>query len=110
MSAINLFWQLDISDTNKYLLIISVILFVFFICYKNKNKDKNKSQEKKIKDDYYDEYVNKKKSTQCHKRYMNCVENNIKNNSDKFCYPCINDGLKQDFFYDPISKEWLSSN
>ncbi len=107
MSAINLFWQLDITDTTKYLLIISVILFIFFICYKNKNK--KKGQQDKIKDDYYGEYTNKKKSTQCHKRYMNCVENNIKNNSDEFCYPCINDGLKQDFFYDPVSKEWLSS-
>ena len=112
MSVINLFWQLDITDTTKYLLICLIIFCVFFICYMNKNKKKNKISSKEkalLKDEYYRNYMKQKNLTQCHKRYMNCVENNIKNQTDEFCYPCINNGMKQDFFYDPVSKEWLSS-
>ena len=54
--------------------------------------------------------LKKKNLTRCHRNYMSCVENNIKNNTNEFCYPCLNNGLKPDFFYDPVSKEWLSRN
>jgi Tfp pilus assembly protein PilO len=116
MSAINLFWQLDISDTTKYLLIFLIIVCIFLTCYMNKNKNKNiiknkslKQENTPLKDEYYSNYMKQKNLTQCHKRYMNCVENNMENGTDEFCYPCINNGKKQDFFYDPVSKEWLSS-
>jgi preprotein translocase subunit SecG len=122
MSAINLFWQLNISDETKYLLIFFIIICIFAVCFYNKNKNsknsknkiKNKSTKKNYSndynDDYYNQYTKKKNLTKCHKNYMSCVENNMRNNTDNFCFPCLNDGVKQDFFYDPISKEWISNN
>ena len=36
MSAINLFWQLDISDTAKFLLIVVAVGCVIWMCYMQK--------------------------------------------------------------------------
>jgi hypothetical protein len=123
MSLINLFWQLDITDETKYLLIFFVIICVV-VCavyrkkkknntnknkkYLNKNKNTNMNENNNHHDEYYNEYLNKRNQTKCHQKYMNCVENNMKNGTDEFCYPCLNNGLKPDFFYNPVSKEWVS--
>lgn len=115
MSLINLLWQLDITDTTKYALIILTIILIISLCYyKNKNYKKhkkgknNKKINNNVTDEYYKEYAKRENITPCHKHYMNCVENNERYGKNNFCYPCINDGLKQDFFYDPVTQEWLS--
>jgi hypothetical protein len=111
MSAINLFWQLNVSDKTKYLFIVLIIICILTYCYfskNNKNKKKKKKTRTVLEDEYYKEYVKRRNLTPCHKRYMNCVKDNIKNNTNDFCYPCLNNGLKPDFFYDPETKEWLS--
>lgn len=131
MSLINLFWQLNVADETRYLFIFFIVICICAICFYNKNKNKkntkkithndsykytyvDKNMEKNInrnlRDDYYNDYLNKRNKTNCHTNYMACVENNEKNNTDDFCFPCLNDGLKQDFFYDPVSKEWISNN
>jgi hypothetical protein len=116
MSVMDLFWQLNVSDETKYLFMFFIIICVFAICFYNKkNKNKNKLKKRKrynpnYNDDYYNQYMKRGKLTKCHRNYVNCVDNNIKNNTNEFCYPCLNDGVKQDFFYDPVSKEWLSKH
>lgn len=124
MSAINLFWQLDISDETKYLLVFLIIMCVVAIGVYNKNKNKKNKTKKENKyfnkninqtttknifhDDYYNEYLNKRNLNKCHHKYMECVENNAKNGTDEFCYPCLNGGNKPDYFYNQETNEWVS--
>jgi hypothetical protein len=116
MSLINLFWQLDITDETKYLLIFFLVICVIAVGIYNKKQKKKPKKESKnynanlnspFQDHYYNEYQNKRNNTKCHEKYMNCVENNIKNGTDEFCYPCLNGGKKPDFFYDGESGEWI---
>jgi hypothetical protein len=125
MSAINLFWQLDISDETKYLLVFLIIMCIVAVGVYNKNKNKKSKAKKDNKyfnkninktpinknffhDDYYNEYLNKRNLNKCHHKYMECVENNARNGTDEFCYPCLNGGNKPDYFYNQETNEWVS--
>lgn len=97
MSIINLFWHLNVTDQTKYLMLFGMILCIIGMCLlggKKKNKKNN---------------VKYNNLTKCQQNYMNCVENNIKNKTNNFCYPCLNDGSAPDFFYNPQSDNWVSS-
>lgn len=98
---IDLFWQLNVENSTKWLLIVTIILCVcvtFVLMRKKKVVDS---------DEDYNEYSGKIIKTACHKNYMKCVEDNMKNGTNKFCFPCADDGSAADFIYDLKSGEML---
>ena len=94
MSIINLFWHLNVSDQTKYLILLGSIVFILGMCLLG-GKKKKKSNTSKL--------------TKCQQNYFNCVENNKKNKTNNFCYPCFEDGSAPDFFYNPQLESWVSS-
>lgn len=100
MSLINLFWNLNISDTSKYLIVIGFFLSIFLLCFLNGKKNNTKKIKQK----------QKKKTTKCEENYLTCMQNNIKNNKNDFCYPCLDDGSRPDFFFDTKSQEWIKGS
>ena len=89
MAVIELLWHLNISDTSKYLIILAIFVSIMLLCIfagKKKNK-KNKSKSK------------------CQKKYNKCMKNNLINNTNNFCYPCMNNGQPIDFVYDTESNQ-----
>jgi len=134
MSVIEILWQLNVTDTTKYLVVIGIVictLFLLIVTSKKKNKNKNKNKNKKISktnhftnntnnntnnninqvdiDKEYFEYYTQNKPTKCQNNYIQCVETNVKNGTDKYCYPCMNDGNAPDFAYNPQLGQWVKS-
>lgn len=100
-SILNLFWNLNTTDNTKYIIIFLVIICIIALCFfsgKKKTTRKNKSVK-----------LSSTPSTKCERNYVKCMENNIKNKRNDFCYPCLDDGNAPDFFYDPKIKEWRTS-
>ena len=94
MSLINLFWELNVGDTTKTVLIVGIIVSILALCvFSGKNKTNKKN----------------KPSSKCERNYTKCMENNIKNKKNDFCYPCLNDGNAPDFFFNPKTNEWVAS-
>ena len=99
MSLINLFWELNVSDTTKTLLVIGIIVSILALCVFSGKKKTNRMNKRNNK--------NKAPSTKCERNYMKCMENNIQNKRNDFCYPCLDDGNAPDFFYNSKTNEWL---
>lgn len=89
MAIIELLWHLDISNNSKYLIIIGIIVSVMLLCV-FAGKKKNKSNKTKSK---------------CQKKYKKCMKDNLANNTNNFCYPCLNNGKPIDFVYDTESNQ-----
>jgi|694.fasta_scaffold105971_2 hypothetical protein len=106
MSVIELLWHLNVTEKTKYLIIIGFIVCIMLLCIYNGKKKTVKN--KKIKNNkIYKEYYNKLKPTNCQTKYMQCVQNNIINEKNEFCYPCLENGNSPDFFYNPQLNEWI---
>jgi len=91
MSIIELFWYLDVNETTKYLIILGIMMCVLLMCiFNGKKKNKNK------------------KRTKCQSKYLKCMKNNIKNNKNDFCYPCLPNGNPPDFFFNPQTNQLLT--
>lgn len=109
MSVIELLWYLNVTDGTKYLIILGFIICVLIMCMINGKKKNKKNRKKKSQNyDNYDNYDNYS-PTKCQSNYLKCMENNIKNDTNEFCYPCLNDGNAPDFFYNPQIKEWVKA-
>ena len=104
MGIIDLFWQLNVSDSTKYVLILVGVLVgcVLCVCL-------GKKKTTKIDDDAYNEYRGKFPKTKCQQNYVNCVENNQFKGKSNVCFPCANDGSGADFVYDHVSREMLKT-
>lgn len=97
MSLINLFWELNVSDTTKNLIIVGIIVGILALCFFSGKKKIKKTNK-----------INKINKTKCERNYMKCMENNIKNKKNDFCYPCLDDGNAPDFFFNPKTSEWIA--
>ena len=84
-TLINLFTHLNVTDGTKYFIIISVIIGIFMLCMMNGKKKKDKKDHKI-------------KKSLCKKNYMKCIKENIRNNTNNFCYPCLNSSNNQSDF------------
>lgn len=125
MSVLDILWQLNVTDTTKYLIIVGIvicILFIFIMSAKKKEKYSNltkpKNKQKKSKksnldqvdiDKEYFEYYHEKKPTKCQFNYIKCVEDNVKNKTNKYCYPCMENGNAPDFSYNPVLNQWVKN-
>ncbi|QKF94395.1 hypothetical protein QKU48_gp0937 [Fadolivirus algeromassiliense] len=108
MSIIELFWHLDVSENTKYLIVLGIIVCMFLTCIYNGKKKKLIKKQKN--DKQYMDYYNINKPTKCQSNYMKCVDDNIKNKTNNFCYPCLDNGSSPDFFYNPKIGEWVKIN
>lgn len=113
MSLLDLFWNLNVTDTTKLAMVLGIIVIIIGMCYfSGKKKPFKKIKRKNILnnlDDTYINYLTKKKPSKCERRYMECKESNILNNSNNFCVPCLDDGTSPNFFYDSETKEWIKA-
>ena len=91
MSLIELFWHLDVTENTRYMLIFVVIVIILGLCVMNGKKKLNKN----------------KKKTKCQKNYYKCMKKNLKNGTNDFCYPCMQNGDASDFFYNPQTNQWV---
>jgi hypothetical protein len=91
---IDFFWHLNVSDTTKYLILTGFCVSVLLLCLYTGKKKKAK----------------KNKKTSCQKKYANCINNNMINGTNNFCYPCLNNGQAPDFFYNPQMDQWVTQN
>ena len=107
MSLINLFWELNVSDSTKTLIVIGIIVGILALCFFSGKKKKNKLKQNNKNVSLYQNQDQNKNQTKCERNYMKCMVNNIKNKRNDFCYPCLDDGTAPDFFYDPASEEWV---
>jgi len=105
MNIIDLFWQLDVSDNMKYLIIFGSIVLLCAYCALNGFKTSTKKKENN--DTFYNQYTKLNKLTDCQQNYINCINNN--NDSDK-CYPCLQNGDYSNFFFDPKKGQWIAIN
>jgi hypothetical protein len=95
-SILNLFWNLNTTDNTKYIIIIVIIIGILTLCIFSGKKKTHKR--------------NNKKKTKCEDSYMKCMQNNIRNNRNDFCYPCLDDGNAPDFFLNPHTKQWIKAS
>lgn len=102
MSIIELFWHLDVSDNTKFLIIIGIIICVFVSCILNGKKNNKKKSKKSNKSN--------NDLTPCQQNYMQCVNDNMRNNTNNYCYPCLDNGNSPDFFYNPQIGQWVKLN
>lgn len=103
MSIIELFWNLDVSNTTKWLIIVGIIVCVFLTCiYNGKKKNWNINTKNKKK--------KKNNLSKCQINYKKCMNDNIKNKTNKFCYPCLENGKPPDFFYDSKMGQWMKNS
>lgn len=119
MSVIELLWHLNVTDTTKYMIFFSLIICILVMCVINgKKKNINKKKKKKNKyngnnynlnnqEEEYADYFMNQNPTKCQSNYMKCMEGNVMNGTNEFCYPCLNNGNSPDFFYNPQINEWV---
>lgn len=93
MTILDLLWNVNVSDKTKYLFLIGLIVCSFILCFLSGKKKKSK-----------------KKQTKCQKNYSKCIRNNIKNKTNDFCFPCLEDGSAPDFFYNHNTGQWIKSS
>lgn len=110
MSVIELLWTLNVSDNTKYLLIIGFIVLLFLTCVYNGKKNNKRLTKKQRKDKEYMNYYINNNPSKCQANYMKCVDDNIKNKTNNYCYPCLENGNSPDFFYNPQIGEWVKMN
>lgn len=108
MSLLNLFWNLNVTDNTKYIIIGTIIVGILVLCFYSGNKKTSYTNNKITQ--YIHQLVNEPSSikpTNCQKKYNKCMLNNIINGTDDHCYPCLNDGTSPDFFFNNKTGEWI---
>lgn len=130
---IDILWNLDINDTSKYIIVCGIFICTLFLLvsnakrkdlYKNVVLDKNPTGKKSVNtnmnrstnankfgsvdiDKDYFNYAKKNNPSKCENTYVKCVEDNIKNKTNNYCYPCMSNGNAPNFAYNPDIKQWV---
>jgi len=74
---------------------------------KKKNKYNGNNYNLNNQEEEYADYFMNQNPTKCQSNYMKCMEGNVMNGTNEFCYPCLNNGNSPDFFYNPQINEWV---